>query len=203
MIHCFGDSHTSILSGENRLIPAGTNLVREPFSINHLGPYLAYNLPRKNWGGFQCALEDSVLFSFGEIDCRCHINKNITSEKTYQSIIENMVELYMDLLSGYTCKNIYVLDIAPCLVEYPFKIYFDQSPSEVGQDYHHQGTLEQRNAYKRYMSLLLEEECYLRGYKFIKVFDYALGNKDLYVDDIHLSGQHVIDHIKKQLNLEM
>jgi hypothetical protein len=199
MIHCFGDSHTSILSGENRLIPAGTNLIREPFSINHLGPYLAYNLPRKNWDSFQCDPSDSVLFSFGEIDCRCHIHKHVTSEKTYQSIIENMVQVYLDLLSGYTCKNIYILDITPCLVEYPFKMYFDQSPSERSQDYHHQGNLEQRNTYKKYMSNLLEEECSLRGYSFLSTFEYALDNKELYVDDIHLSGQYVIEHIKNQL----
>lgn len=199
MIHCFGDSHTSILSGENRLVPAGANTWSEPFSINHLGPYLAYNLPHKNWGGFECVPEHSVLFSFGEIDCRCHVHKHVTNENTYQNIIDNMVTQYMNLLTPYTCANVYVLDITPCLVEYPFKMYFDQMPSEIEQGYHHQGTLEQRNTYKKYMSDKLREECDLRGYKFLSTFEHVLGKSEMYVDNIHLSGQKVIDHIKQQL----
>lgn len=202
MIHCFGDSHTSILSGENNLVPVGSNMNRDPFCINHLGPYTAYNLPNKNWGNQPIASEDSVLFSFGEIDCRCHIHKHVTATNTYQNIIGTIVEKYMNLLSGYTCKNIYVLDITPCLTEYPFKMYFDQSPSEREREYHHQGALEERNTYKKYMSMILEEECHKRGYKFISTYEYALGNRELYVDDIHLSGQKVIDHIKKQIDLE-
>lgn len=201
MIRCFGDSHISILSGENKLVAVGSNLNMDPFYITHLGPYIAYNLPQKNWGGIQLEASDSLLFSFGEIDCRCHIHKHVTSAKTYQNIIDNIVENYMNLLSGYTCKNIYILDITPCLSEYPFKMYFDQSPSERDREYHHQGTLEERNIYKKYMSTKLEEECNKRGYKFIKTFDYALNNKELYIDDIHLNGQKVLEHIKEQIDL--
>ena len=36
---------------------------------------------------------DTIVFCFGEIDCRCHINKHVSKENTYQMIINSIVNL--------------------------------------------------------------------------------------------------------------
>ena len=67
-----------------------------------LGAILCYSFGKENLDRCNISDEkynvkegDSVVFSFGEIDCRCHINKHITQEKTYQMIIDDLVDSYV------------------------------------------------------------------------------------------------------------
>lgn len=60
--------------------------------VNHLGPILCYSFgnQKMNRCNISCSENirdnDSIVFCFGEIDCRCHIRKHITSENSYQQL---------------------------------------------------------------------------------------------------------------------
>jgi len=91
-IHTFGDSHASnIHSGWKHC---------DNIKAHHLGPILCYSfgkeiLNRCNIENFNIKDNDSVIFSFGEIDCRCHIHKHITTVKYYKMIIDELVNNYI------------------------------------------------------------------------------------------------------------
>ena len=42
---------------------------------------------------------DIVIFCFGEIDCRNHVHKHITSEYSYKDIINNIVNNYFNVIN--------------------------------------------------------------------------------------------------------
>ena len=65
-------------------------------SANSIGSTLAFTigrdrLVRLDIRKFPVAEGDTVIFSFGEIDCRCHIHKYINGTNTYQYVIKNIL----------------------------------------------------------------------------------------------------------------
>ena len=88
-IHTIGDSHCC--NGWTGVI------------CNYLGPVLCYSfgkekLNRCDIRNFHMKDGDTVVYCFGEIDCRCHIHKHITETITYEDIINNIVDDYFEAI---------------------------------------------------------------------------------------------------------
>ena len=65
---------------------------------HHLDPVLFYTfgkekLNRCDINKFNIKNDDSVVFCFEEIDCRCHVHKYINSVKSYKMIIDEIIIL--------------------------------------------------------------------------------------------------------------
>ena len=120
-IHTFGDSHASnIISGWKHC---------DNIKGHHLGPVLRYSfgkeiLNRCNIEKFDIKDNDSVVFCFGEIDCRCHIHKHITNVKSYKMIIDEIVNNYIHAIKinlencKVKLKNICIYNVVPPIQKY-------------------------------------------------------------------------------------
>ena len=110
MIHTFGDSHS--WNGFEKM--PGIN-------IHHLGPKLMHSVGRDgldilNIKNFSVNDGDYVIFSFGEIDCRCHIKKYCNDENDYTKIIDNIINNYA--LTVEMNSNL-ITDVKICLYNVP------------------------------------------------------------------------------------
>jgi hypothetical protein len=86
VIHTFGDSHS--YNGFSNI----PNIL-----THHLGPKLCFSIGRDGINikdGYNVNNGDTVIFCFGEIDCRCHIHKHITEGADYKQIIDIIVTNY-------------------------------------------------------------------------------------------------------------
>ena len=86
VIHTFGDSHS--YSGWNEIIN---------IQNHHLGPKLCFSIGLDGINikdGYNVNNGDTVIFCFGEIDCRCHIHKHITISNDFKQIIDTIVNNY-------------------------------------------------------------------------------------------------------------
>ena len=195
-IHIIGDSHSLY----------GWKTCKNVIS-NHIGPILCYSFGNKKLkvcdiNNFNIKNGDTIIFSFGEIDCRCHIHKYITDDITYEEIIDNLINNYIDAIkiNIANCKvklsNICIYNIIPTV-----RKFAQPKNSEflfIGSD-------EERKSYVVYFNKILKEKCVENNYIFFDVYDkYKDENgflkKNLSDNKVHiLKGIHHQEVINKLL----
>lgn len=192
-IHTVGDSHSH--NGWSGIVN------------HHLGPLLCYSfskekLERCDIRNFHMNDGDTIVFSLGEIDCRCHIHKHITDTTTYQEIINHIVDNYFDAIelnvsvSGITFKNVCVYNVVPPIERYNTS----ENPA-----FPYLGSDEERKQYALYFNERLKEKCVEKGYVFFDIYDkYTDANgflrKDLSDDNVHIrDGVYIREFIEQHL----
>ena len=189
-IHTIGDSHSFF---------GWTGIIS-----HHLGAVLCYSfgrekLQRCDIRNFNIKNNDSVVFCFGEIDCRSHIHKYINDTNTYQNIIDNIVDEYVKAIelnlstSGIKLKNTCIYNIVP-------PVRKDTVPQCDGAL--HLGSDEERKGYDLYFNKKLKEKCVENNYLFFDVYDkYVDQNgflKQELSDTVHIrDGVYLTDFINK------
>jgi len=192
-IHTIGDSHS--YNGFDNIIN------------HHLGPVLCYSfgiekLNRCNISNYNIKNGDTIIFSLGEIDCRCHIHKYINNTTSYENIINNIINNYFEAIklniitSNITFKHICVYNIPPPIQKY-------NTPEN--PDYPYIGTDEERKTYHLYFNKILKEKCNENNYIFFDIYDkYTDTNgflqKDLSDGNVHIrDGIHITNFINTNL----
>ena len=198
-IHTFGDSHaSSVYSGWR-----DCNNIK----AHHLGPVLCYsfgkeNLKRCDIREFGIEDNDSIVFCFGEIDCRCHIHKHITSVKSYKMIIDEIVNDYIDAIKinldncNVKLKNICIYNVVPPVQKYNTK---------ENLQYPYLGSDEERKGYILYFNKCLREKCEENNWIFFDVYNSYCDNngylsKELSDGSVHIKNgifikKFIIDYI--------
>ena len=124
-IHTFGDSHSRTDD------IAGWKYCGNVIS-HWLGAILCYSFGRDKLQRCDISKEeynvkdgDTVVFCFGEIDCRCHyVHKYITQGKTYQMIINEIVDNYENAIKinidncKLNLKNVCIYNVVPTVQKY-------------------------------------------------------------------------------------
>jgi hypothetical protein len=157
-IHTIGDSHS--MYGW-RYIPGVV--------VHHIGPKLCYSIGRDGLtldDSYGLETGDIVVFSFGEIDCRCHIHKYVGEGKSYQNIIDDIVEAYISRVCALALS---IPTIRFCI--YNVVPAVERSTTCENSEYPFLGTDEERKAYTRYFNACLRVECAANKLTFIDVHD--------------------------------
>jgi hypothetical protein len=184
-VHTFGDSHSRF----------GWN---DKVNKHHIGPVLCYSFGRErlhrcNIKNYDVKDGDFVIFCFGEIDCRCHIHKYVTSTNTYQNIIDYLIFNYMEAVK----ENVKDMNIKVGV--YSVVPTIQKGTVYENPEYPYLGTDEDRKNYVRYFNKKLEEKCQENGYIFFNVHKYyevdGFLNKDLSDGEVHIRDGIYIDKV--------
>jgi hypothetical protein len=189
-IYTIGDSH-SVYGFKQTEIPI--------LSLHPTGPVLMYSvgrdgLDRIDIRNFITDDEpgDAIVFSFGEIDCRCQIHKYVRVGKTYKEIIEPMVGRYFETIranvSNYKNLVTCVYNIVPPVATINGMIdgwWVDTKYPLVGSD-------EERKEYTLYMNKCIKNCCKEYGYIFFDVYDKYISN-DGFLNKEMSEGVHITD----------
>jgi hypothetical protein len=177
MIHTFGDSHTYNLNQSDNVIQ------------HHLGAILCYSfgrdkLERINIKHYNVNEGDTIIFSFGEIDNRCHVYKYINENKTYKDVINEIVINYFLAISEnvkqYQHLNVWIYNVVP-----PPSI----TNTWIDTGYPFLGSDTERKNYVEYFNSKLKEYCKLYNYNFFDIYEK-------YIDeDRHLNKKYSDDHV--------
>lgn len=195
MIHCIGDSHSSVFSGNEEMQPIWpdrSNDITPYFKSYRIGPATAYQLANKKPIIDQILTlvgpNDKVLFCFGEVDIRAHLIKQAQLEgKILEDVIVDCVNRYMDVVRYYKSNGINIV------VWGPIASWNDSKPYLGGPSF---GTNLERNEVTHHFNAHLREQCNMSDIPFVTIFDFMLNsdgttNAD-YLDDwqdchIHLN----------------
>jgi hypothetical protein len=202
VIHCIGDSHVSFFSGQDVIQPgwpACSQDLLPYFVTHHIGPALAYNLPRvgTQTRGRECLFEvleqavppqGKVLLCFGEIDCRAHILKQAARRNApVAQVVDECLDSYFQVVREVQARGFEVLvyNAVPSRLRSPRSTKRDD-------DYVVVGSWQERNAAVRLFNAGAKQRCQIGGTKFLENYPSLVDGADrtvewFFFDTIHLS----------------
>jgi len=189
VIHTYGDSHATHHGG-------WTNIQFHPsagvqIKTNHIPGKLAYSFGRDRMqivSGVNNG--DVVIFCFGEIDCRCHINKY---KPNWMESINNLVSEY---LVNIQRNMLGICDVVTCVynvvppLERENPVNF---AAERGSGVPAEGSDKDRQDYTIYMNKKIKEECEKYGYIFFDVYDKYCDEKGFIKVELSDNNCHIKD----------
>ena len=137
--------------------------------------------------------DDTVIFCFGEIDCRCHVHKHVTTEKSYREIIENLVQEYIKAIeisvntSGLTFKNVCIFNVVPPV---------QRHNTGENPEYPYLGSDEDRKGYVLYFNSLLKSHCSIKQFVYFDVYDKYCDINGFLRKDLSDGNVHITDFLK-------
>jgi hypothetical protein len=181
-IHTLGDSHSMFgwkdISG---------------IVVHHIGPKLAFSVGRDGLVvgpeyGIQAG--DTVIFSFGEIDCRCHVYKHVTPETPARAIVDSITTSYLsairDVGRAQPGVRICIYNVVPAV---------QRHTSAENREYPFLGTDEQRREFTLLFNEFLAAKCAGHGFTFIDVYA-RYTNAEGYINRAYSDGHvHIRDPV--------
>ena len=202
IIHCLGDSHTSLFSGQDKISPYWPEFPHQSlsqFEVYHLGPALANSLWKKQSKTRSrdklieittkiVPQNSKILMCFGEIDCRAHLIKIAKEEnKSWSEIAEKCMLKYFEAIN-------YVSELGHDVVIY--NVIPSSRKTKPNTGFPTYGHCNERNKMTKIFNSFLKNNCNQQGIPFIDTFDCfvhdsGLTNRFYYKDRIHLSQRAI------------
>ena len=176
-LHTYGDSHSTFFGAWSSGTVDGVKIdgvVIEGLNIktNHIAGKLAYSFGRDQMEVVKDVNEhDIVVFCFGEIDCRFHINKYEPNwEKSIDDLVENYFRTIDINVKSFPKLKVCVYNVVPPLErENPLNLWTEVWGVNNGVPA--TGTDEDRKRYTIYMNKKLKEYSVKYGYTFFDVYE--------------------------------
>ena len=192
VIHTFGDSHSYNGFGN---IP---NIL-----THHLGPKLCFSIGRDGINikdGYNVNNGDTVIFCFGEIDCRCHIHKHITDGADYKQIIDIIVTNYFKQIqtavNTFNNINTVIYNVVPPI---------ESHNTAENPRFPYLGTDNERKMYVLYFNEKLKQKCIEYNFLFFDIYNNYIDsngflNKSLSDGNVHIrDGVYLKEFIEHNL----
>jgi len=169
MIHCIGDSHSAVFSGEEKMQPEWPEIASNTlpyFKSYRLGPATAYQLENKKHLiddiiSKHYQENDSLLFCFGEVDIRAHLIKQMTLQNSpLEDIVRECVDRYFNVILSYKDRGI------NCIVWGPIASWHE-SRTYTGPSF---GSCIERNLVTKEFNRYIEELCNKHNVGFVTIF---------------------------------
>jgi hypothetical protein len=183
MIYIYGDSHAEF-SFKGLTIPHRN--CRE-YSIT------MFRVGRDNciinYNQNEVTSEDIVCLVYGEVDCRCHIQRQINLGKNEDAVISELLHKYFNTIKNNiktykkivvtsvippTCQSVYETRHGPITHAYPF----------VGSD-------EDRVRFRTKMNNLMETLCAEYGYIYFNPYDFYTNTNGTLKDELSDTNVHI------------
>jgi hypothetical protein len=170
MIYTIGDSHSKF--GWSKI----DNVI-----VNWLGPKLMFTFNEADFNIANINDQDSTVFCFGEIDCRCHIKKHIINGD-YTTLIKNMaldyVSKILKIKQSRKIKNVFIYNILPTRrvdSKEPYMIScetYQEYNRELAEPYPFIGSDEERKEYTIFFNSELQMLAERNGLGFIDIYHH-------------------------------
>ena len=187
-IYTFGDSHANFGWGDN-------------IKKHNINSSLCYTFGKKKLQRidirkFNVKPNDTIIFCLGEIDCRCHIYKHLTPDNTYQMIIDEIINDYIEAIqinvkvSNVKLKNVCIYNVLP-----PIRATIENTNPIFWYAIH--GTDEERKQYILYFNKILQKKCKENNFIFFDIYNH-------YVDEYGFLRKELSEgiHIKNGVYIQ-
>ena len=196
MIHCIGDSHSAVFSGEEAMQPCWPDPAANKlpyFKSYRIGPATAYQLENKKpiiealINSLELTSEDKLMFCFGEVDIRAHlIKQSKLQDRPILDVVLECVERYVDAVKYYKKYNV------PIIIWGPIASWCEEKQYTGGPTF---GSNVERNMVTSTFNVALQIACVKEGFEFVSIF-YDMVKEDMttipeFLDDWEGSHMHL------------
>jgi hypothetical protein len=193
-IYCIGDSHANTLHGA----PNITSIAFGANTMHHIGKYgvenmLDYLYNTKEVIKEELFSEDGLLIlAYGEIDVRCHINKQIIEKQREEDeVIKTLIDNYINQLKLIS-TNVGVLSVVPPIRFYSIdssEIYSNENFPFVGPDL-------DRNRYAQKLNEYLYQRCIEENIIYIDVYNPYKDEEGFLIKELSDGNVHIYNRNK-------
>jgi hypothetical protein len=183
MIYIFGDSHANF--SMNGFDLPHVNLHQNSVTMHRIGRdniiinfNSMYNIPYNTF----------ILF-YGEVDCRCHVGKQILLGRTLEDIVEELVGNYFRTIKNnmHTYNKIIISSITPPVS----KLKYESIHGPIRHEFPFIGSDEERVLYTKTVNAKLKQYCEKYGYIFFDTYDYYSDNNGLLIFEKSDTNSHI------------
>jgi len=170
MIHIFGDSH-----GDYNF----RNIKRE--CINHYQMSITMHkvgrqgLNYINFNNYNINNGDIIIYQFGEIDCRCHIGKQLKLNRHLDEIVNELISNYINSIK-YNIGDRNLKIIVCCIPPTMNQEKYESKHGKITHEFPFVGTDKERVFFTNYLNKELEKQCEINGFYF---FNYYTDYEDI------------------------
>lgn len=129
--------------------------------------------------------QNVVIFSFGEIDCRCHVKRHC-KDGDYKSVIDPIIENYINAINAnvnqFASLKTCVLSVTPAV---------KKNGCLENPDYPFEGSDEERKLYVKYFNKQLSAKCIKHKYTFIDIYDLYADSQGFLKTDLSDGNVHI------------
>jgi hypothetical protein len=196
MLYIYGDSHANY-NFKNILVP-NVNFFQSSVTMHRIGrdkQIIKYNSEHNDYNNI-------FLLCYGEVDCRCHIGKQLLLGRELDDICKELVNEYIDTIKKTITKykKIIVCSITPTSK----KNLYESVRGPITHEFPFVGNDNQRVIYTKQMNKLLKEHCKINDYIFLDVYDYYAEEDgtlkyDLSDKCVHISDNNYINNKLKEI----
>ncbi len=114
-------------------------------------------------------MNDTVILSYGEIDCRCHIQRQINTGRNEDDVITELVDNYFRTIQNNLSNNkIIIVGVIPPTKQSDY----EKLNGPITHEYPFVGTDQDRVRYTNKVNRLIDDRCAISGYIYFNPFDY-------------------------------
>jgi hypothetical protein len=187
MLHIYGDSHADFnfrnltLPNNNHQQPSvtmhriGRDKIIVGLSPDHLLPL------------------NTFVFQYGEVDCRCHVARQILLGRDADEICTQLVDDYIAIISENitSYRSIVVCAVVPPTAQYDYEVI----NGPITHEFPFVGTDAERVSYTRRINVLLEKKCLERGFFFFNPYASYSRNDGTLKYELSDNCVHIKDNI--------
>ena len=145
---------------------------------------------------------DTNILCYGEVDCRCHVQRQINLGKNEDDIINDLVESYINTIKNVikVYKNIIIVAINPPVE----KEEYENINGPILHEFPIIGSDSNRARFTEKMNILLKKYCIINSFIFFDPFDfykrkngclkYELSDKICHIED----NSYLLDKFMKE-----
>lgn len=185
MIYVFGDSHARF--NMNRFTIPHTNLCENSITMFRIGR----DQHIINFSNTYNNSDNIFILFYGEVDCRCHIGKQILLGRELNEIVENLVSQYFNTIKNNITlyKQIIIGSITPPMCREKYESVY----GPITHEFPFIGTDDERILYTQLMNNKIREYCNNYKYIFLDTYNYYSDNGLLHFDKSDAIC-HIIDN---------
>ncbi len=167
-VHIFGDSHARFcFSG----MPNASNHAINSITMHRVG---RDGLKIVNCKASGARDGDIAFFIFGEVDCRCHIERQVAMGRVYENVLSELIDSYFHTLalnsSQFRNLHIVIVSIVPPVRHSDY--HGANPPLQSDHPFPFVGSDERRVQITRDVNSALAERAKAVGYQFLNIYDF-------------------------------